>query len=323
MDDLIRRFDTRRNAYVYNGETTLEQHFIAQARMLRGVTFLLSTGRQELSADDMLDLSLIRVSDREIVAEAMINLSTVQNNKMHTVKWDNSVPCSEGEEYIIRLSSDHVFHDPLAFWITEASIYDGDLSIDGIANAGDISLLPAYNIIFSDGETIEEIGDYAPRAYFADSIRHLDSYDAVLEEMKTQFYPNTAIITDDDWSKLDLVLSETEQQVSIRNYSFKNDRINMDLNADAGGMVVITDYYDPEWRVFVNGKESELVKTNYLFMGVPIPEAGEYHVEFRYVPASLYFYFAVSAVGFALFAGMIIFRKNLEMRIDRKIGATK
>ena len=141
--------------------------------------------------------------------------------------------------------------------------------------------------------------------------------------MKTQFYPNTAIITDDDWSKLDLVLSETEQQVSIRNYSFKNDRINMDLNADAGGMVVITDYYDPEWRVSVNGKESEVVKTNYLFMGVPIPEAGEYHVEFRYVPASLYFYFAVSAVGFALFAGMIIFRKNLEMRIDRKIGATK
>ena len=323
VDDLIRRFDTRRNAYVYNGETTLEQHFIAQAGMLSGVTFLLSTGRQELSADDMLDLSLIRVSDREIVAEAMINLSTVQNNKMHTVKWDNSVPCSEGEEYIIRLSSDHVFHDPLAFWITEASIYDGDLSIDGIANAGDISLLPAYNKIFSDGETIEEIGDYAPRAYFADSIRHLDSYDAVLEEMKTQFYPNTAIITDDDWSKLDLVLSETEQQVSIRNYSFKNDRINMDLNADAGGMVVITDYYDPEWRVSVNGKESELVKTNYLFMGVPIPEAGEYHVEFRYVPASLYFYFAVSAVGFALFAGMIIFRKNLEMRIDRKIGATK
>ena len=97
----------------------------------------------------------------------------------------------------------------------------------------------------------------------------------------------------------------------------------MDLNTDSGGMVVITDYYDPEWKVYVNGKESEVVKTNYLFMGVPIPEAGEYHVEFRYVPTSLYCYLAISTLGFASLVVMIVFRKNLEMLIDRKIGATK
>ena len=323
LDDLIQQCNTRRNAYVYNGKTTLEQHFISQAGMLSGVTILLSTDHQELSADDMLDLNVIRVSNGEIVAESMINLSTIRDNSMHTIIWDNSVPCSEGEEYIFRLSSSHEFSDPLVFWITEASIYDGDLYIDDIANTGDISLLPAYTKIFSDGETIEEIGDYAPRAYFADSIRHLDSYDAVLEEMKAQFYPNTAIITDDDWSKLKLDLSESEHQFSIENYSFINDHVNMDLKTDAGGMVVITDYYDPEWRVFVNGKESEVIKTNYLFMGVPIPEAGEYHVEFRYVPTSLYRYLAISALGFALLAVMIVFRKPLGRLIDRKIGATK
>jgi len=192
--------------------------------------------------------------------------------------------------------------------------------LDGLANTGDVRLLSdnsSEKLSFSDGESIEEIEIYAPRAYFADTIHHLDSYDAVLEEMKTQFYPNTAIITDDDWNKLNLDLSETERQVSIRNYSFINDHINMDLNIDAGGMVVITDYYDPEWKVFVNGKESEVIKTNYLFMGVPIPEAGEYHVEFRYVPTSLYLYFAISTVGFALFAIMIIFRRTLEILIER------
>ena len=208
---------------------------------------------------------------------------------------------------MIRVSSDHVFSDPLVFWITEASIYDGDLYVDGVDDSGDICLLQAYNKIFSDEETIEEIVEFAPRAYFAGSIRHVESYDAVLEEMKAQFYPNTAIITDDDWGKINLELSETGQQVSIQNYSFNNDCVNMDLNTDAGGMVVITDYYDPEWKVYVNGKESEVVKTNYLFMGVPIPEAGEYHVEFRYVPTSLYCYLAISTLGFALFAVMIIF----------------
>ncbi len=323
VDDQIQQFNTRRNPYIFNGETTLEQHFISKAGMLSGVTFLLSTDHRKLSADDILDLTLIRISGGETVAEAIIDLSTVQDNSMHTIKWDKSVSCSDGEEYMIRVSSDHVFSDPLVFWITEASIYDGDLYVDGVDDSGDICLLQAYNKIFSDGETIEEIVEFAPRAYFAGSIRHVESYDAVLEEMKAQFYPNTAIITDDDWGKINLELSETEQQVYIQNYSFKNDCVNMDLNTDSGGMVVITDYYDPEWKVYVNGKESEVVKTNYLFMGVPIPEAGEYHVEFRYVPTSLYCYLAISTLGFASLVVMIVFRKNLEMLIDRKIGATK
>ena len=323
VDDQIKQLNTSRSPYIYNGDTTLEQHFFSQAGTLGGVTFLLSTDNHDLSAGDLVILSLIRVSDEEIVAKAIIDLGTVKNNNMHTIKWDNLAPCSDGEEYMIRLSSNHVFKDPLVFWITENSIYDGDLYVDGVANTGDICLIPAFQTIFSDGETIEEVEEFAPRAYFADSIRHLDSYDAVLEDMKAQFYPNTAIITDDDWRKLNIKLSKAEQHVSIQNYSFKNDCINMDLNTDAGGMVVITDYFDPEWKVYVNGKESEVVKTNYLFMGVPIPEAGKYHVEFRYVPTSLYLYFVISAMGFALFAVMIIFRKTLEIFLNQQIGTAK
>lgn len=321
LDEQIQQLNTGRDAYIYYGKTTLDQHFFSQEGTLSGVTILLSTDNHELSADDKMNVNLIRVSDGEIVARTIIDLNTVRDNKMHTIKWDDSVPCSDGEEYIISFSSDHEFNDPLVFWTTEASIYDGDLYVDGAAATGDICLLPAYHKIFSDGETIEEIEDYAPRAYFADSIHHRDSYDAVLEEMKAQFCPNTAIITDEDWSKLNLDLSETERQASIQDYSFKNDRININLLTDTGGIVVITDYFDPGWKVFINGKESEVIKTNYLFMGVPIPEGGEYHVEFRYVPTLLYF--AVSAVGFALFAVMIIFRRNLEKLIVRKIGATK
>lgn len=323
MDSKIQQFNTRRNSYIFNGKNPLEQHFISQAGTLSGVAILLSTDHHELSADDVLDLSLIRASDNVIVAKANINLNDVKDNSMYTIKWDNSVPCYDGEEYIIRFSSGHLFNIPLVFWITEAGIYEGDLYVDSVVNAGDMCLLPVYQEIFSDGETIEEIEEFSPRAFFADSIHHLDSYDEILEEMKAKFYPNCAIIIDNDWSKLDLDLKGTEQQVSIQNYSFKNDRVNMDLNTDTGGMVVITDYYDPEWRVFVNGKESRVIKTNYLFMGVPIPEAGKYHVEFRYVPTSLYFYFAISTVGFALLTIIILFRKTLEMLINRKIGTIK
>ena len=323
LDTLIRQSNTQRKPYFYYGDTTLEQQFTAQTGTLSGVTLLLSTSKKKLSADDRLDLSLIRFSDAETVARATIDLSTVRDNALHTILWDRSVPCVEGEEYGIRISSEHVFHDPLAFWKTEDSFYDGELSVDGTAAAGDICLLLAYNEVFSDGEAIQELEDYAPRAYFAGSIRHLSSPDAVLEEMKNGFYPHTAILTEADWSKLKLNLKEAQPPVAIRNYSFTNDCIQMDLNTDAGGMVVITEYYDPEWRVFVNGKASEVIRTNYLFMGVPIPQGGEYHVEFRYVPRSVYVYLAVSALGAALLAGGIVFREKIERLINRGMGATK
>lgn len=319
LDNQIKQLNTSRDAYVYNGKSTLDQHFLSQTGTLSGVTILLSTDHHELSADDMLEINLIRCLDNEIVAKTSINLSSVQDNNMYTIKWDKSVPCYEGEEYIIRFSSEHEFNDYLVFWTTESSIYDGDLFVDDVVDNGDICLVPAYHKIFSDGEIIEEVKEFAPRAYFANSIHHLDSYDAVLEEMKAHFYPNTAIITNDDWDKLNIKFSGKEQHVSIKNYSFINDRINMDLKADSGGMVIITDYYNPEWKVFVNGKQSEIIKTNYLFMGVPIPEAGEYHIEFRYVPTSLYLYFAISFVGFALLVIMVVFNKTLEMLIDRKV----
>lgn len=323
VDELIGQADTSRSPYFYYGDTVLEQHFTTQAGALHGVTFLLSTARHQLSSGDVLDLSLVRVSDGEVVARSAINLSTVRDNAMHSTTWDKAVPCAQGEEFCIRLSSHHLFQDPLAFWKTEAGIYDGDLYVNGVAQVGDLCQLPAYHKTFSDGEYIEELEAYAPRAYFADTVRHQASYAAVLEEMKTQFYPNTAIITDDDWDKLSLDLGDTAQQATIENYRFDGDCIQMDLHTDAGGMVVITDYYSPEWRALVNGKEATVIKTNYLFMGVPIPEAGTYHVAFRYVPTSLYVYAAISGVGFALLAAAILFRRRLEMWIDRRMGTEK
>lgn len=51
------------------------------------------------------------------------------------------------------------------------------------------------------------------------------------------------------------------------------------------GVLVLADSYFPGWRVFVDGMEDKLLRTNYFFRGVAIP-AGEHRVEFRYEPMS-------------------------------------
>jgi hypothetical protein len=321
IENMISEVNGSRRAWAYRGDLVLEQHLVASDSEMNGVDLLLSTYTHDLSKNDVLELALIRTSNGEIASTASIRLDTVLDNKIYSVKWNEPVYCAEGEEFILRLSSAHEFDLPLALWVTDQSIYDGELIINDQPSTGDISLIPTYSdgrMTFSDGETVEELSEYAPRAYFADSILRFASLDAVLEEMKSCFYPETALLDEATWSELSLQLNEdTYAPAAVENYSIGNDRIRMDVTTGTGGILIVTDYYDPDWKVYVNGQESQVFRTNYLFMGVELPTAGDYHVEFKYRPTGLYKCIAVSMFGFMLFVVLIVFRKRIEKAINK------
>ncbi len=66
-----------------------------------------------------------------------------------------------------------------------------------------------------------------------------------------------------------------------------------------GGILVLNETFYPEWHVFVDGVEKELLRANLSLMGVEL-EPGEHLVEFRYRPDSLYYGLAVAAAGLLL-----------------------
>ena len=70
-------------------------------------------------------------------------------------------------------------------------------------------------------------------------------------------------------------------------------RLVVEVNATAPGVLLVTDRYDPDWRVTVDGRPAPLLRCNYLMRGVQV-SAGAHRVEFAYHP---------SMSGFWLMAG--------------------
>ncbi len=69
------------------------------------------------------------------------------------------------------------------------------------------------------------------------------------------------------------------------------------------GLVVLSDAYHPDWKVYIDGKASEVFQTNYLVRSVFVPE-GRHRVQFIFSPKSFYAGLAVSIVSLLLLIGL-------------------
>jgi len=90
----------------------------------------------------------------------------------------------------------------------------------------------------------------------------------------------------------------------------RDDRhIVVEADSPGGGILVLANTYYPEWHVFVDGAERELLRVNFSLMGVEL-EPGRHLVEFRYRPDSLYYGLAISATGFILLVLLFIYFRS-------------
>ncbi len=96
------------------------------------------------------------------------------------------------------------------------------------------------------------------------------------------------------------------------------NHIELHIHSRSPGYLIISDVWYPGWIAFVNNQRMPILKANYLFRGVLIPE-GENRVVMIYCPISFYSGMVLSIISWIFFIGFIIKSKVRSHLVVRKL----
>lgn len=81
------------------------------------------------------------------------------------------------------------------------------------------------------------------------------------------------------------LVADTTSSITLAKYT--NDEIEYNTNSSSGGFVVFSEiYYPAGWKASIDGKETDIIKTNYFMRGLVVP-AGKHHIKMVFDPETV------------------------------------
>ena len=132
----------------------------------------------------------------------------------------------------------------------------------------------------TDRISVYEIPDALPRAYVAYNTVPVESSQAALEALgNPNFDEQSMVVIENTSARISNPPKRPLTPATITQYSANH--LSLAAEAQADGILVLTDTYFPGWRVWVDGVERPVLQANYRFRGVTLP-AGRHSIEFKY-----------------------------------------
>ena len=117
-----------------------------------------------------------------------------------------------------------------------------------------------------------------PRAFFVNRSEKAAQGDILSHLKDGDFDPRDVAFVEKDLPKTDAATGSTAN-VS----SFKNQYIKIVANAVGNNLLFLSEiYYPASWHAYIDGKETEIFKTNFAFRSVIVPP-GKHIVEFKFI----------------------------------------
>jgi len=145
-----------------------------------------------------------------------------------------------------------------------------------------ISLVYGGNYKFKSGRIksvyIYENQEVLPRAFMVRNAKVVKQKDRIFDSLR-KFDPKETVILEENFDRL----SHPGKFQIAAITSYQPNRVNLSVDLDNPGFLVLGDVWSPGWRAFDNGKEKKVFKANYALRSIFL-DKGEHQVEFIYDP---------------------------------------
>lgn len=156
-------------------------------------------------------------------------------------------------------------------------------------------------------------------AWFVDEVKMVDNADAEMSALKNIDPKHTALV---DVRFKDMIsatsgLADTSATVNLTSY--KPNEVKYSTNSTKDGVLLFSEvYYQPGWQAYLDGKEVEHFRANWILRGMKVP-AGNHEVRFEFYPST---YWSLRWVGFVVsmllliaavaYAALYYYKKNKQ-----------
>jgi hypothetical protein len=202
--------------------------------------------------------------------------------------------------------------------------------------AYEYSGLPGLEALISKTEegkwTIYEIADSVPRAFIVPTLRVVADDEAARQIMRSADFdallaPQSLILdkplpTSCDFDKAlnpEHPFYYGEGYAAAQIVAYTPNQVRIETDVEAGGVLILTDSYDPNWVVTVDGTQAELLRAYTALRAVCLP-SGKHQVVFDYQPRTFYAGVAISLIGWLGLAGIGVIVAVRQVR--NKIGTS-
>ncbi len=160
-----------------------------------------------------------------------------------------------------------------------------------------------YRLVHSGDVKIYENLDVLPRAFVVHEARFFAQEEQVLETMQDRsFDPGEEVLLLGEASGAESLGESASDEVRL--VSYEPERVTIEAHLGEPGYLVLTDAYYPGWNATIDGQPAEILRADYYFRAVLLPE-GEHRLEFVYDPPSFRLGVALSGVGLICLIGCL------------------
>lgn len=159
-------------------------------------------------------------------------------------------------------------------------------------NSRNLSVDPTYSLVHSGDVKVYQNHSALPRAFIVHEAIVADSDEQALGILQDPtFDPKRSVVLSGGRS---LDVGQGQSDVTIRSY--EPHRIELRVNLDVPGYLILTDSYYPGWSAEVDGEPATIHRADLYFRAIAL-EPGEHRLTLQYEPRSAYLGMAISVIA--------------------------